>query len=340
LHIIFTLILLSVLSVTAHVPEFPGGNEDLESAAAIDNPAKSWAIYGELQDGGKVNYFRMKLDEGDRILLSLLVPTDPSQDNFTPSFAIMGPGLPHDHDEDHDHDLPHFVQQPEKFGVIVVRGERELEATYEGFTPSSYYTCGEIDIRAPQEGDYYVAVFHSSLGGRYSLIVGYLESFSIAEWVMVSVDVLSIYRWEGQAMAVILSPLLSTVIIGLLIIYRRVRVTGRNPNYLVWIMAVAGLTFIGSGVSMFYQIIFNSTRVHIGSEAVITVILAVLPILLGLLQINNALGSKKIDQGTRTGSAVLGILGFFAWAGVLVGPVLAIAASILPQSWKNSNDLK
>jgi len=247
--------------------------------------------------------------------------------------------LPHDHDEDHDHDLPQFVQHPEDFGVIVVNGERSPEATYEGFTPSSYYTCGEIDIRAPQDGVYYMAVFHPSLEGRYSLIVGYLESFSITEWVMVPVDVLSIYRWEGQPMAVILSPMLSTVAIGLLIIFRRARVTGRNPNYLVWVMALAGLTFIGSGVSMFYQIIFNSTRVHIGSEAIITVLLAALPILLGLLQVSNALGSKgTIDQGTRTGSIVLGILGFLVWAGVLVGPVLAIAAGILPRSLQNSNE--
>jgi hypothetical protein len=340
MHPITVLTLLSVLiPVVAHVPEFAGGNEDLESATVIENPAKSWAIYGELQDGGKVNYFRMNLKEGDRILLSLLVTTDPAEDGFAPSFAVMGPGFDHEDEDDHDHVLPHFVQYPDNYEIITVEGEREPEATYEGFTPSSFYTVGEISMHAPQAGVYYVAVFHGSLGGRYSLIVGYLESFSITEWVMVPVDVLSIYRWEGQALVVILTPMIATVSIGLLLLIRKSRKTRRRLNYLIWIMVLAGLTFIGSGISMFYQIIFNFTRVPVTGDAIITVLLAIFPILLGVGQIRNAFGSKdKIDRGTRAGSAVIGIMGFLVWAGIIVGPSLAIAASMLPQYRGTTND--
>ena len=155
IHLIFVLSLpLVLVSVSAHVPEFAGDNEELESATMIDNPAKSWAIYGELQDGVKVNYFRMNLQEGDRIYLSLLVTTDPAEDGFTPSFAIMGPGFNHEDEEENDHVLPHFVQYPENYGIIAVEGEREPEATYEGFTPSSFYTVGEINMHAPQAGVY------------------------------------------------------------------------------------------------------------------------------------------------------------------------------------------
>jgi hypothetical protein len=102
-------------------------------------------------------------------------------------------------------------------------------------------------------------------------------------------------------------------------------------------MALAGLTFVGSGISMFYQIILTSTRVPVTEEAIVTVLLAILPILVGMDQIRNALRSKgKADRGTRMGSAALGLVGFLVWAGILVGPLLAIIASVLPQN-KSTN---
>jgi hypothetical protein len=83
---------------------------------------------------------------------------------------------------------------------------------------------------------------------------------------------------------------------------------------------------------MFHQIISTSTRVPVPGEAIVTVLLAIIPILLGMGQIRNALSSKgKADRGTRMGSAALGLVGFLVWAGILVGPLLAIIASVLPQ---------
>ncbi len=326
--------LMIPISAVAHVPEFPKGSEDIRQATVIEKPAKSWAVYGELRRGGEAHYYRMELEEDDRILLSLLVTTDPSERDFTPSFTLMGPGLTHKEGEEdeHEHTLPAYLEVPEGYGTITVEGQRPPKATYEAFSPSSFYSLGDLDLRAPTDGTYYVAVHEPSAGGRYSLVVGYVESFTLREWVLVPVSLISVYRWEGQGLLMIFSPMLLTVAIGLVLMAWHMKRRKKSLELQRWLTVLAGLTFVGSGSSMFFQMAFTATRAPLGAEAVVTLLLAILPILVGLGALRLGLdGTQEPDPRTRIKTFILGLLALFVWAGFVIGPILAFLASVMPR---------
>jgi len=74
--------------VFAHVPFGPGDNESLTTATVIPDPAKSWAIYGDLYEGGEAQYYRFDITENQRIYISLFTSTNPEESGFVPSFEF------------------------------------------------------------------------------------------------------------------------------------------------------------------------------------------------------------------------------------------------------------
>ena len=97
-----------------------------------------------------------------------------------------------------------------------------------------------------------------------------------------------------------------------------------------WIGSLGGLTFLGSGVTILYQMFFTLTRAPMTPEIGITVIFAALPLLLGVGLLRITLGSGISGRASRAKALALGGLGLFLWAGLIVGPVIAIVASLLP----------
>jgi len=173
--LVFLLVILPISSIaSAHVPRTAEGNHSLETAMFIEDPIKSWAIYSELGNGQIANYYKMDLDEGDRLYLSIITPED---QDFIPNMVIIGPGI-----QDMD-TIPNFINRPENHGAKLVPGvpgERE----YEPFTPGSYYHPTRFDRRLSDSGTYYVVVYNpEEIGGKYALAVGYRESWTPLEWV-------------------------------------------------------------------------------------------------------------------------------------------------------------
>jgi hypothetical protein len=73
------------------------------------------------------------------------------------------------------------------------------------------------------------------------------------------------------------------------------------------------------------------TLAPLGLDAIVTIVLAVIPIIMGIFAIRFAL-RKTVNVRTRVSVAILGLLALFAWAGFIVGPILAIVSSLLPHS--------
>ncbi|KCZ70865.1 hypothetical protein ANME2D_02890 [Candidatus Methanoperedens nitroreducens] len=72
-------------------------------------------------------------------------------------------------------------------------------------------------------------------------------------------------------------------------------------------------------------------------EVAVTITLATVQILLGAAVLRLVLKSKeKINIRKRAYLAILGLIALFAWAGLLVGPVLAMLASVLPANGGSS----
>ena len=340
--VIFALLpVLLVLSVTAagHVPLMGGGNEDISSALHISNPAKSWAVYAVLENE-KAQYFSFDVREGERIYLGLLRSTDPADEGFLPGLLLMGRGI----GDTGSSSLPERIVLPEGLkdqGVLAAYG-KEGKATYEPFGPSSYIKLAEINLSAPQSGRYYAVVYESAMnnskedasiaaekaveakrGGHYSLVVGYREEFSFTDRMIAPIQIASVYLWEGQSLFMILIPFIVALIAGGLICWRAGR---RSPFSLAG--TLAGFLFLGTSSLVLTQMIYSLTRASFGPEVYITMVIILFHALLGVASIRLARGEAGILQ--RSLLAVIGTVALLGGSGMILGPILGIAASFLP----------
>lgn len=330
--LVFICFLFSATQVYAHSPLIPGNNGELDSATFIPDPTKSWAIYGELHGGMEAQYYRFDINETQKIHISLLKSTDPDNRDFIPGFALMGPGL------QGQGDVPAYVDIPAGADAIVISGEQPSLATYEPFSASSFYSLADLKINAPVSGTYYIAVYEPARGGQYSLAVGDREEFSISEWIFIPIKLISIYQWGGQSLFMIFLPVIAALAIGLWV-FRKKGWIPKTP--FEWAGILAGLLFFGSGVMFLFEMVLALIRVSPGTDIVITIVLGILPIILGFAVIRIILRNReKIDIRKRVYLAILGILALFVWAGLLIGPILAMLASVIPANVRVSRERK
>jgi len=317
-------VLFSAFKVLAHAPLTPGTNESLDTASIIPDPNKSWAIYGELHEGGEAQYYSFSINKGERILISLLKSTASEDNEFLPGFVLMGPNMTG------QGTVPSYVEVPEGYDSIVVNGMQPSQATYEPFSPSSFYLLAEIDVNASSTGIYYIAVFEPSHGGHYGLAVGYIEEYTLEEWILLPFSLISVYQWERQSLIVIFAPFVGTLILGLAFMIWRWK-TQRPPQTLfAWFATLVGLLFLGTGFMTLLQMAISLAKTSLAPEAIVTLIFALVPILLGTAALRISLRKKEVISRTRIYLAIIGIVALFMWAGLLVGPILAIIGSLLP----------
>ncbi|MCQ8891843.1 MAG: hypothetical protein NQU41_00490 [Candidatus Methanosuratincola sp.] len=314
------MIALAVPPAAAHSPIIAGGNDSLDRAISIDDPAKSWAIFSRIPGGWTAQFYKFDMNEGERIYSVLQISPEAKESGFSPLIAIIGPGMP-----DPPEGLP--FQVPEGSGVLVIEGVPADSASYEGFTPTVFFRVASYSSPAPATGTYYLAVF-SGIPGSYSLAIGYKEEFTPYEWVMIPINQILIYLWSGQSPLAVLAPMALVVMIGVLFLLWKWCLTGPIclPKALT---AVASLFYIGTGAIILNQIAYASKWVELGPEVGITLVFAALPVMLGIAALRKA---QNWSPSTRSRLSIfaLGALGLLLWAGALVGPSIMMIASILP----------
>ena len=327
LSIVLLIVLLLPSLAMAHVPLMAGGNENISSALHISDPGKSWAIYGILKPE-MVQYYSFDRELGERLYLMLLRSTDLKDNDFQPNLVLIGPGVKSSGQLSKNVVLPASLKE---LGAMAVYGKRAANATYEPFGPSSYIEMAEINISAPQSGRYYAAVFSNStaghgavnVAGHYILAVGYREEFSFSERIIAPIRLISVYIWEGQSAGIVFLPYLIAEVIGILVFWR-----GRRRTLFCLTGTLAGFLFLATSASVFTEMVFSLSRAPFGPEVYITLAIIVFHALLGVAGIRLARGEAGILQ--RALLAVMGTVALLAGSGLILGPILAIAASLLP----------
>jgi len=339
-----------ITPAAAHVPLTPEANHHIDDAFVVADPTKSWVVYGTLDGGGDVRYYRMAMAADDELRLSLFTPE--GSPYFVPGIVVMGPGLalsgtlppfvemPHDHAEEHG---GVDIDGAGAYGAVVIEGTVPAGAEFEPFTPSALYPSAEYSLVVTEAGSYYVAVYapeDSAAGGNFGLAVGYREEFTLSEWLLVPFSVLAIHRWEGQSWVLILGPLVLTLLVGFGLILWRGRREGPTGERAVppirgpfgWLSVTAGLLYFGTGAMLLVQTVLALAKAGPTAAAVLPFIYLLVAVLLGSVALRNGLHRTGRDGwGTRNGGLsmiVVGIVGLVAWAGLLVGPVLALAAGV------------
>ena len=320
-------VLLLAGTALAHVPEFPQDNDSPETALHVPNPAKSWVFYDRVADGAA--YYTVDLDAGDRLLLGLFTPHG---GEFTPSLVLMSPAI------ESRNGVPDDVTVPAGYGARVIQGERPDDAEYEPFTPAGFYSTVSYDRPVEVGGTYLVAVYGPERGrGPVGVVVGYEESFSVAEFLTVPIDRHRIHLWEGQSPALVFGPGLVVLLGGLGVLARRLS----GPNLTVRaLLGVAALLFLAEAAGTVVQIGVALARTGPALGALLTVAFVLVSAGIGAWLFRRALddefGATGTDDGlapsrrTRATLVAAGLLGLLTWGGILVGPALTILAAVLP----------
>ena len=310
-----------VPSASAHTPLKPEHeNHTLETALEIPNPTKSWTLYRELHEANEPEYFKLQLKAGERLKISLYLPTtaDPM---FLPTLIVIGSGITS------DDILPEFIDIPQDAGFVVIQAQRPEKPEYEPFTPTSYFYLADFDKEVQTDGTYYFAIYESTGEGRLGIAVGYKEEFTLVEWLRIPLDVIEIHQWEGQSLIFVIAPVLVTLVIGFTVIVWKFGLV-RNARSVLGILA--GLLYLGSGVMMLVQMILALNGAVYNLLVILTIIFVLIPILLGVVIIRKiGLNAKTASLRDRIIILVLAALGLFSWSGLLIGPVLVLIYSIL-----------
>lgn len=191
--IILAIFLFMPGSALAHLPRIVKGNY-----VEISNPEVSQAFYGELR-GAQAEY-RINSDREFRLYVGILVPDIPQvrKDISTEIYLVKDGG---------------------KDTLALLDGTQfEWTPFFEEFAKDNYFWGPEYKADDSQKGielkgrlvpagDYHIKVFSPSNQGKYSLVVGYLEEFSLKDiFNMVTVPQIKLKFFGDPLSEVLLSP--------------------------------------------------------------------------------------------------------------------------------------
>jgi hypothetical protein len=310
-----------IATVSAHAPLGVASNEDIANATLITNPEKSFVLYTELHEGGEAQYYHFPMQKGQILYGSFQVPGPGS---MVPDIVIIGPGIKA------AGNVPSFIEVPAGSGAMVIPGKTPGKPSYEPFSPQPIYETGRFNVTVPSDGDYYIAVYGPT-GGKYSLAPGFLEEFTVSEWLLIPFSVIAIHLWEGQSPYVVFAPLIVVVIGGLALLVMYRKDLGLQHDPIRWMILLAGLLYIGGAAMTILQIVHAVQVTGYGNEVLVTVMFMAGPVILGIFAIMEGMKQPRHDSGVKSGikMIIIGILGLLFWAGLIIGPVLAIFCGVL-----------
>ncbi|NMC10361.1 MAG: hypothetical protein GYA39_05220 [Methanothrix sp.] len=300
----------------AHVPLISEEKENISFAMHIPDPAKSWAIYGFIKPH-VIHYYSLDVKRGQRIYLSLIKSANPQEMDFDPVMILIGPGI------EISDNAPDWIQLPKDLGGLVATTKNASIATYEPFGPSSFIEMAELDLPAPGSGRYYVAVYSKSTHGHYGLVAGFREEFSFVDRIVSPIRLIFVWLWSGQSPGTIIIPYFVAEIVGILIFWRSSRRTAYS-----FAGTMAAFLFMATSATVIGQTAFNLTRAPFGPEVYISLTIALFHSILGVISLRLARNEAGMLQRSLMG--IIGTMALLAGSGLIMGPILAIAASMLP----------
>jgi len=93
---------------------------------------------------------------------------------------------------------------------------------------------------------------------------------------MIPFSVHNTYAWEGQDLFMTYLPIILTIAIGGILLFLRKR-RGKGPTGLSkWLAAFAGLTFLSTSLSIFYQMVLAMSITGFTLAVTVTIIISAL----------------------------------------------------------------
>ena len=288
-------------------------------------PSKTYQILCNIRaspDAGDVGYYRFNLNAGDHLKISLMTTRF---DAPVPDLVVMSPGA-----AGNIGDLSLPVAVPLGYTVEVIKGQKPVTAEYEPFSPVAIFNAASYSKNITQPGTYYVAVISPADETHYSIAIGYLEEFCLQEWLLVPINPFGTHLWEGQSILAILAPFLAVIILGLILIARRERKNKLKKSLSFWLATIAGLCYLGGAAIVLVQMFRVLMVTGFSAGVIVTIIFAFIPIILGIWALRAARSPSPLTKKDRLSLGIIGVLGLVFWAGLIIGPVIAIIAALVP----------
>ncbi|MFA6225127.1 MAG: hypothetical protein WC620_02845 [Methanoregula sp.] len=323
LAVLFLLILCLSFPANAQIPVSTDGNTDISTAFPVEKLTKSYVFYGHLHEAGEVAWYQLRMNPGDRLVVSLMTP---GYNASVPDMIVMSPGT-----DVYSEGLPPMVSVPQGYRAEIIRGKPPHQAEYEPFSPSAVFEVASYSTEITAPGLWYLAVVSPANETQYSIGTGYAEEFTPSEWVLVPINVISTHLWEGQSILALLSPFLAVGILGFIVISRRESRKGSGLTHSCWLATIAGLCYLGGAAITLVQMMRVMAVAGPSSSVAFTLVFAIIPIVLGIWALRMGRRSSGRTIRDRAFLVLLGILGLIFWAGLVIGPVLAIGAAVLPE---------
>ena len=152
----------------AHQPYFEEQDIEFSQPWPIADPTVSTVVYATLDSPADVDYFAFEGEAGQNILLEITIPQIEGQEEFAPTMALFGPGLPA------ATEIPTAVQRAPAAGALEIAPEPgPAEEFYEPFSRTSYWERQSTRASLPESGQYVVAIWHpDGEVGRYGFVIG------------------------------------------------------------------------------------------------------------------------------------------------------------------------
>lgn len=163
---------LGLMTAFAHVPTFNSeGSPTPEEAFIIEDIDLSLALFGDLQEAGSVDFYRLDVPEGHVMEFQLFVPV--ACDTFRPQMALAGADVI-------GSATALELELPAEMGVDAVSRDH-WGMFFEPFDPSFYF-AGPSIRHVARGGTYFVAVYSTQdQPGAYLLSMSGREEFSAGE---------------------------------------------------------------------------------------------------------------------------------------------------------------
>ena len=326
LPFLILIITLLVPPACAHAPLGTGENDALSMATVISPPEKSYVVYGHIHEPGEAAYYRFDLAAGQTLNTALLVNR---KDSPVPDLIIMGPGFPSSGTS------PPTLQVPAGSGVLVIPGRMPAQPMYEPFSPAALFPVASYTQKAAESGTFYAAVYTAEGEQDYSFAPGFREEFTASEWLLIPISVIGIHAWEGQSPVVVLAPCIALVLLGIALLLRQQKRAGTSRSLFSWLAITAGLLYLGGACVTFTQMVRSLGITGWDPSAALTLIFIGIPVGLGIVALRTGFPSTQpVPAQERVVLAVVGVLGLVFWGGLIIGPVIAIVAAIVPAGTK------
>jgi hypothetical protein len=173
----FTIVIIILVMgpAWAHETFFEEKDYSVETPFTIsDSIENAKAVYARLQSPKDIDVYTFTVTKPVHLHARAFVPLVPGLEQFLPSLAVVGPGLPAPGEK-----IPFPL--PAGYGAVVVTNTlpgKKRPVFYEPFSGTEYYDAPAFDQKVTAPGTWYVYYWDPyGMGGDYVAILGFRERF-------------------------------------------------------------------------------------------------------------------------------------------------------------------